>query len=78
MRKIVHDAVADAVRRKYPTLTVTEARLTVDPWKIKIEGGTKAERDAAMAYVKQFAEGGCTSRGPHSDVSNPPRLALGA
>jgi hypothetical protein len=57
MRRLVHDAVADAVRRKFPTLTVTEARIAIDPWKLKVEGGTRAERDAAMAYAKLFAEG---------------------
>jgi hypothetical protein len=57
MRKTVHDAVADAVGRKYPQLIVTAARVAIDPWKIKVDGGTKADRDAAMAYAKQFAEG---------------------
>jgi hypothetical protein len=57
MKKLVHDAVADAVGRKYPSLIVTAARVTTDPWKIKVEGGTKADREAAMAYAKQFAEG---------------------
>ena len=50
-------AVAEAVRRKFPTLTVTDADLTDDPWKIAVVGGTKAERDAAMAYANQYAEG---------------------
>jgi hypothetical protein len=56
----VHEAVAAAVRRKYPKLKATSSRPIaggVDEWTIDLEGGTKAERDAAMSYARKFAEG---------------------
>jgi hypothetical protein len=56
----LHEAVAAAVRRKHPKLKVTGSRPIaggVNEWKIELEGGTKAERDAAMAYARKFAEG---------------------
>ena len=53
-------AIAAAVRRKYPQLQVSSSRPIAggpDEWKLDIKGRTKAERDAAMAYAKKFAEG---------------------
>ena len=42
----LHEAVAAAVRRKFPQLTVTSAYPPgeVDGWVLDIKGGTKAER----------------------------------
>ena len=55
----VHEAVAAAVRRKYPALGVESAYSPgdVDSWKLDIKGGTKAERDEAMAWAQKYAEG---------------------
>ena len=56
----VHEAVAAAVRRSFPKLKVTSSRPIAggaDEWKLDLEGGTKAERDAAVAYAREFAEG---------------------
>jgi len=55
----LHEAVAAAVRRKYPKLTVTSEYPAGDPyaWDLDIKGGTKAERDEAMEFAKKFAEG---------------------
>ena len=55
----VHEAVAAAVRRKYPALSVesTYSPGDVDSWKLDIKGGTKAERDEAMDFAKRYAEG---------------------
>jgi hypothetical protein len=55
----LHEAVAAAVRRKFPQLQVTSDQPAgdVDGWKLDIKGGTKAERDAAMAWAKKYAEG---------------------
>jgi len=55
----LHEAVAAAVRRKYPKLTITSEYPAGDPyaWDLDIKGGTKAERDAAMAWAKKYAEG---------------------
>jgi hypothetical protein len=44
MRKPLHDAVADAVRRKYRKLTVTAARVAIDLWKLTIEGAGRTSR----------------------------------
>ena len=55
----VHEAVAAAVRRKYPALSVesTYSPGDVDSWKLDIKGGTKAERDEAVDFAKRYAEG---------------------
>lgn len=56
----LHEAVAAAVRRKYPKLQVTSdlpIKGGPDKWRLDIKGGTKAERDAAMDFARRFAEG---------------------
>ena len=55
----VHEAVAAAVRRKFPQLTVTSDYPggDVNGYVLDIKGGTKAERDAAMEWAKKYAEG---------------------
>ena len=55
----MHEAVAAAVRRRYPKLTITSDSPAgeVDGWQLDITGGTKAERDKAMEFAKRFAEG---------------------
>jgi len=55
----VHEAVAAAVRRKFPQLTVTSDYPggESDSYVLDVKGGTKAERDAAMAWAKKYADG---------------------
>jgi hypothetical protein len=52
------EAVAATVRRKYLQLTVTSDYPPGEPdgYELDIKGGTKAERDAAMAWAKKYAE----------------------
>jgi len=52
----VHEAVADAVYRRFPQLTVTSDYPTSEPdgYQLELNGGTKAERDQALAFAKQF------------------------
>ena len=54
-----HEAVAAAVRRKYPQLTVTSDYSPGEPnsYVLDIKGATKGDRDAAMAWAKKYAEG---------------------
>lgn len=55
----VHEAIAAAVRRRFPALTVTSdyPPTDINGWVLDITGGTKAERDAAMEWARKFAEG---------------------
>jgi hypothetical protein len=57
-----HEAIAGAVRRRYPLLTITMSEPgDLFGWQLDIQGGTVEQRDAAHAFAKRFAEG---MRGP--------------
>ena len=55
----LHEAVAAAVRRKYPQLQVESDHKPgeVNGWTLDLKGGTKAERDEATEFARRFAEG---------------------
>ena len=56
----LHEAVAAAVRRKFPQLTVTSDYPggEVDGYVFDLKGGTKSERDAAIEQLIWFHAGG--------------------
>ena len=55
----VHEAVAAAVRRRFLMLTVesTYPEGDINGFELDLKGGTKEQRDKAMAFAKRFAEG---------------------
>jgi len=54
----VHEAVAAAVRRKFPQLTVTSDYPggEIDGYTLDIKGGTKAEPAEALTWAKKYAD----------------------